>query len=139
MNNIYISDDYPTSEEYMELRTKVEWYNTSREAVDRGLTNSNFCCILRDNQKLVGMGRIVGDGVFTFFIVDIIIHPDYQGLGLGKKIMNRIISFLDENASENAYITLLAAEGKESFYKKFGFIERPIDGYGAGMMLKLKK
>jgi hypothetical protein len=32
-------------------------------------------------------------------------------------------------------VNLMAAQGKEGFYKKFGFAERPNDGHGAGMSL----
>lgn len=50
-------------------------------------------------------------------LVDIVIHPDYQSRGIGKKVVNEILKQL------NGYnfITLTAAPNKDEFYKKLGW------------------
>jgi hypothetical protein len=51
--------------------------------------------------------------------------------------MTYIKSKLDQG--EIAYVALMAAKGKEGFYQKFGFEERPNDHLGAGMTQWIKK
>lgn len=47
--------------------------------------------------------------------------------------MKRIINYLNKTATGSAVVGLLASKNKESFYKKFGFIERPNESLGSGM------
>jgi len=50
-------------------------------------------------------------------IKDMAIHPHYQGKGLGKKIIEKLI----EDSKEHKKIILYAVPSKEPFYAKFGF------------------
>ncbi|WMM25229.1 GNAT family N-acetyltransferase [Tissierella sp. MB52-C2] len=59
-------------------------------ASEIGLNNSIFIVTLRDCDKLVGMGRIIGDKGCFYHIVDTAVAPSYQGKGLGKLIMSEI-------------------------------------------------
>lgn len=133
-----ILKEIPSPEEYISLRNSVGWLTPDNDACTRGLPSSCYCVTIREEKKLIAMGRIIGDGVFTFFIVDIIVHPDYQKKGLGRAIMENIFEYLKGNAAEYAYIALMAAKGKEAFYEKFGFILRPNESLGAGMILDFK-
>ena len=65
------------------------------------------------------MGRIVGDGVLNFDIVDVAIDPQHQGKGLGRKIMEALMLWLREKATTGAYVTLIA--DVPELYEKFGF------------------
>ena len=65
------------------------------------------------------MGRIVGDGAFYFYIQDIVVHPDHQGKGIGKEILNALMKFLESNAPDKAFIGLFASNGKVKFYEKY--------------------
>lgn len=65
------------------------------------------------------MGRIVGDGRYNFEVVDIAVDPQYQGQGLGRQIMENIMAFLNRNAPEGSYISLVA--DVPELYEKFGF------------------
>ena len=90
------------------------------EAAKKALPNSLFGVHLIINNCTVGMGRVVGDGALNFEIVDVAVDPQYQGQGLGRIIMQYIMEYLNENAPEGAYITLLA--DVPELYKKFGFV-----------------
>jgi ribosomal protein S18 acetylase RimI-like enzyme len=70
-----------------------------------------------------------------FYIQDVIVHPHFQGKGIGKAMMKDLMNYLDRYASKGSFIGLMAAKGKERFYKSFGFAERPNDIYGAGMCI----
>ncbi len=85
------------------------------------------------------MARVLFDFGYTAYITDVIVHPDYQGKGIGTQLVNNILDFLKENSDENEFMSyvLIANKGKEDFYKKFGFVARPTDCLGAGMTLRL--
>ena len=70
-----------------------------------------------DNEKLIGVGRSVADGYDVSYICDVAIHPDYQGFGIGKAIVNKLVEFSDGYNK----IILFASKGKEPFYAKLGF------------------
>jgi GNAT superfamily N-acetyltransferase len=119
------------------LRQAVGWSCAPDEALLTSLQNTEFCVRVRHQDQTVGMGRIVGDRGFIYFVADVIVHPDYQGQGIGGKIMSEVMDYLRKNAPPHAYITLMAAQGKEAFYEKFGFFSRPTEKYGPGMMVEL--
>ncbi len=80
-------------------------------------TNSLFKVFVFDAERLIGVGRCLADGFDCSYICDVAIHPDYQGGGLGKKIVEQLI----ELSSEHQKIILYANPGKEGFYTKLGF------------------
>ncbi len=94
------------------------------------LSKSSFVYSVWNGKKLVGLGRIMEDGVMCMFY-DIGVHPDYQGKGVGKKIMNALIKKVKNK--KFASIGLFAWEenpGNIPFYEKFGF-----ERVGTGMEL----
>ncbi len=60
------------------------------------------------------MGRVVGDGAVYFYIQDIVVHPEHQGKGIGENIMSALMTYLQENAPDKAFIGLFASKGKRS-------------------------
>lgn len=56
-------------------------------------------------------------------MVDVMVLPQFQGLGIGKKIMARLMERIDAKilTGEISFISLIAADGKNGFYKEFGF------------------
>jgi ribosomal protein S18 acetylase RimI-like enzyme len=69
-----------------------------------------------DGDKLVGFGRAISDGVYQAGIYDCAVLPEYQGQGIGKRIVEQILSRLP-----TCNVVLYAAPGKEGFYGKLGF------------------
>lgn len=120
---------------YFDLRTSVEWINFSPEHTQIALENSVLDIVAYDQEKAIGMGRIVGDGAIYCYVQDVVIHPDYQGKGIGSTILNKLIEKVTQNLEdgERMSLGLVAAEGKESFYRKFGFKDLPHEASGAGM------
>ncbi|MFB9759136.1 GNAT family N-acetyltransferase [Ectobacillus funiculus] len=117
-----ISNYALTLEEYKYLCSVVGWEDyMNLEVAEISLKNSVFAVTVKDRSKVIGMGRIVGDGAIYFYIQDVVVHPDYQGMGIGKKIMNALIEYLKENAPNKAFVGLFASEGNENFYEKYDF------------------
>jgi predicted GNAT family N-acyltransferase len=123
-----------TVDEFIDLRNSVGWGIPEKQAIAIGLENSLFSvCIERDGQ-LIGYGRVIGDRGFTVYIQDVIVKPAFQKQGTGSNIMSIIMNHIKENYGKGTYVGLMASRGKEEFYKRFGFIERPNDHFGAGMI-----
>ena len=122
MKNYMIESNIPALEEYKYLCESVGWTNYMNfEVVETSLKNSIHCIMVKENEQIVGMGRIVGDGAIYFYIQDIVVHPDYQKHGIGNEIMNHLVEYLKTNAPDKAFVGLFASQGKETFYEKFNF------------------
>lgn len=123
----------PTLEEYTRLRELAGWRKFDIQAAAESLPKSLYFICCEDRNELVAMGRVVGDSKLCFYIQDVIVKPSYQGKGIGRKIMEHSMDYISANACENSFIALLSAKGKEGFYAKFGFKNRPDEQYGMGM------
>ena len=123
-----------TTEEYLELRQAVGWSVFPTEQAEGGLQNSHVICF-RNNDKAVALGRVIWDHGYSVLIADVIVAPEYQGKGLGRKLMEAIMEYIRSllKPGYRIMISLMAAENKQGFYKKFGFIERPSEFLGPGM------
>lgn len=128
---------FVTPEEYNHLRRSVGWHEFDATSVGKSLERSMFCITVTDGNKLVGMGRVIGDERLDFYIKDVIVIPEYQGMHIGTGIMERVMTFISRNAINGASVVLMSATGKEGFYRKFGFTERPNSNQGAGMNLEI--
>ncbi len=126
-------------EEYNALVKAVGWTERHTGQAQVGLSNS-VSFVARVEGTPVGMTRIVTDGGYIALIVDMIVHPDYQGKGLGKTLMRMAMGYLRQRIPEGAfiYLNLMSAKGKDEFYKKLGFTERPCEIFGAGFTMVLK-
>ena len=127
--------DYITSEEYLELRRRVGWCEFPLEEAQAGIDNSYMITCARDEEKAIGVVRLLWDGGYIAFLSDVIVDPDYQGQGIGKKLVESVIQRVkaDMKPGYKVKMCLMAAKGKEPFYEKFGFSERPNENLGAGM------
>lgn len=70
--------------------------------------NTLYGISIRDSETLVAMGRVIGDGVCNFEIVDVAVDPSYQGQGLGRKVMEYIESYLSSVALPGTYVSMIA-------------------------------
>jgi len=113
--------------EYCNLRKDVGWHIPKKENVILSLSGSLYSVCAFDGERLVGFGRIVGDGGLYFYIQDLIIQPSFQGNGIGSRIMEMLMTRAFELAPPHcgAYIGLMVAPGLESFYETFGFKKLP--------------
>ncbi len=91
--------------------------NKNATDLKTAFSNSRFVCFARDQGKLVGVGRALADGVDCSYLCDIAVLPSHQGTGLGKKIVDRLLTL----SASHKKVILYAVPGKESFYRKFGF------------------
>ena len=139
LNNISFTDTI-TVEEYNDLRTSVDFITVCPNRAETALKNSLYLLVALDGTRPAGMARVVGDGGYVDFICDVIVRPEYQSHGLGRRIIETVLAWLKEqvNDGETIMINLMSAMGKEPFYEKLGFHERPFGNHGSGMSQWLK-
>lgn len=136
MNLKYVPK-FPSANEYNMLTEAVGWGKRKESIIEEALKNTLYSLCVYDNEKLIGYGRIIGDKTIFLYIHSVMVIPEYQGKGIGTGIMNELIKQIDEYKKVNPNIRtyLGASKGKESFYEKFGFVTRPNEYLGAGMIL----
>lgn len=130
-----IFGDKLTAEDYNNLREKVNWSRLTDKQAVRGLENTTFLITAKVKDKYIGMGRVLFDYGCTAYICDVIVVPEYQKQGIGKRIMELLINRVAHAADQGDKIMFIlgASKGKENFFAKLGFGLRPSDFYGAGM------
>ncbi len=130
-NTIILNEELPSINDYWDLFLTTGWnseYNFSITDLEKAIKNSWYSVSIYENNKMIGFGRIISDGVHHALIVDLIIHPDFQNKGLGSILLDKLVNKCKESKIRD--IQLFAAENKFEFYEKFGFEKRPISAPG---------
>lgn len=125
-----------STDEYNSLRRSVGWKVLDVEQARRGLDNSMLVIVARRDGQAIGSARVIGDGGYMYLIADVMVRPDCQGLGVGKAMLVRINEWLEDLGKDGRCVmaNLMATKGNEGFYEKLGFISRPNDEMGPGMV-----
>ncbi|MBU3573474.1 GNAT family N-acetyltransferase [Priestia aryabhattai] len=95
----------------------VGWKNHDEEKIKKVFQSSNVVAIAYDENKIVGFGRALSDGVFNAAIYDVVIDKEYQNKGIGQKIIENLLAPLNDISC----VHLVSTAGNEEFYKKAGF------------------
>ncbi|WP_224704505.1 GNAT family N-acetyltransferase [Devosia aquimaris] len=123
----------PRPDDFVKLRSDCGWGEIGLDTATRALERSVIDLTCFEGEQLIGMGRVVGDGVLYFYLQDIIVRPSHQNRSIGRQIVSKLLEECLARAAMGATIGLMSAKGKETFYRHFGFQERPTDKLGAGM------
>ena len=120
---IELLESFPDASTYRRLRAETGLSSKTHEAAERGLANTLYGVSLLHAGEVVGMGRVIGDNGTVFAVVDIAVRRDYQGQGLGKRIMAALDAWLRANAPASAYVMLIADGEAKHLYAQFGFVD----------------
>jgi GNAT superfamily N-acetyltransferase len=120
----------PTVGEYRRLREAVGWDAMTDQGIATGLANARYSCVVVRGDEVVACGRVVGDGGMYFYVQDVIVLPELHGQGLGERVMRAVMRYLEATARPGTFVGLMAAEGVERFYERYGFRRRPDDRPG---------
>ncbi|MFE1630053.1 GNAT family N-acetyltransferase [Brevibacillus reuszeri] len=116
----------PTLEEFHQLCVSVGWEKMMNfNVIDDSLENSLYSVVVLSKSKIIGMGRIIGDGYVYFYLQDIVVLPEFQNTGIGTMIMDKLMSFLKGNAPDKAFIGLFSSSEGKNLYEKYGFNQYP--------------
>jgi GNAT superfamily N-acetyltransferase len=132
VSGFVVDERVPTVAELRLLNDAVGWHDLPADdaAVARGLAASLFgVCVICDGET-IACGRVIGDGAVYFYLQDVMVKPDWQGMGAGRLVLEAIEGYLRRAAPDGAFVGLMAAAGKAGFYERFGFAARPSDEPG---------
>lgn len=134
---ISIKENVNSIEEFNYLYDAVGWGSYEEKVSEKALANTMYSVSVYDDDKIIGYGRIIGDGICFLYIHDVMVIPKYQNKKIGSQIMNKLIEKVNQIKIENPYVRVYlgASKGKEKFYERFGFITREDANLGRGMIL----
>ena len=85
--------------------------------IARSFHNSTFVASAWDGDELVGAVRVLSDGIQRSVIYDLAVLPEYQGQGIGKRMVARCLEEFPDTQ-----FTLGTGSKNFVFYERFGFI-----------------
>lgn len=120
----YIIKEYENydDQEVSSLYESVGWinYTNNPQMLKNAYENSLKIYAAYLNDKLVGIIRVVGDGFSVVFIQDLLVYPEYQRMGIGTALLQKV-----SEEYSNVYQLHLLTEDTEKtiqFYKSIGFV-----------------
>ena len=123
--------------EVLALYASVGWANYTREPEMLRLAFKHSLKIFAAfvGEQLVGIIRAVGDGYSVVFVQDLLIHPDFQRLGIGRKLLNHI----QAEFTDVYHLHLMTDDTEKtlSFYRSLGF--ESVGEMGASALTWIKK
>jgi N-acetylglutamate synthase-like GNAT family acetyltransferase len=93
--------------------------NRSIEDLGIAIANSDPVITMWDSHSLIGFARATSDGIYRATIWDVVIHPEYRGVGLGSKLVEAVLNHPKIHKVERVY---LMTTHQQKFYEKIGFI-----------------
>ena len=108
-------------EDILHLYQAVGWtnYTNQPQMLEQALSHSLVIYLALDDDAVVGLIRLIGDGFSSVFVQDLIVLPSYQRQGIGSALMKEALEDYKE-----VYQVQLATEQTEKnvgFYRSMGF------------------
>ncbi len=117
--NIIFSENKDFNRNELEsLFLSVNW--SSGQYADKlvvAMKNSHSVISAWHNDELIGLVNCLSDGIMTAYFHYLLVHPDFQGKGIGQELIQRILSKYESYARK----ILIGYDEKVPFYEKIGF------------------
>jgi N-acetylglutamate synthase-like GNAT family acetyltransferase len=105
----------------LELQRNAPWCrHRSLQQLVKAIHNSQLLLTAWEENRLVACARVLTDYVYRAVVFDVIVHPDYQGKGLGRQLMEQVVNH--PSLKEVEYYFLYTAD-KQGFYRRLGWQE----------------
>lgn len=107
-----------------ELFQKAAFWARDRKIEDLAIAIANSEPVVSawNGQQLIGCARATSDGIYRATIWDVVLHPEYQGAGLGRKLVETVLSHPRVHRVERVY---LMTTHQQCFYERIGFQPNP--------------
>lgn len=115
----YTEEKIFTMEQVQELFLSVNWVSGNYpERLYKALMNSSTVLTVWDDDRLVGLARVLDDTEMLAQIHYVLVHPDHQGQGIAGKM----VEYIKDKYKDFMYIDGMP-ENKNNvpFYEKHGF------------------
>ena len=111
-------DDRIEVDEVVELYRANGWSSAEKPVeLMAALRNSHSLATARIAGRLVGLGNAISDGHLVVYYPHLLVHPQFQGRGIGRKLMEAL-----QERYRGFHQQMLTADGKAiEFYRKMGF------------------
>ena len=120
MDHSWVYDDSAVDwGELSELYRKATLGEKSPKDLETVFSNSRLKCFVYANEELVSVGRALADGHDCSYIADVAVHPEFQGKGLGKAIIGKLVALSEGHKK----IILYANPGTEGLYQRVALSE----------------
>ena len=118
---IFSFDKKPTTDQIIELYDKAGLSRPTKDKarIQKMFEASNLVVTAWINDDLVGVSRSVTDWVWTCYLADLAVHPDFKKKGIGKEL----VRLTKEKLGEQVMILLLSAPSAIEYYPKIGMIK----------------
>ncbi|MFN5855129.1 MAG: GNAT family N-acetyltransferase [Pseudanabaenaceae cyanobacterium] len=105
-----------------ELFNRAAFWAKDRSVAQLAIALANSCPVVTvwDGERLIGHARATSDGVYRATIWDVVIDPEYQGFGLGRKLVQTVLAHGRMRHVERVY---LMTTQQQKFYERIGFNE----------------
>lgn len=114
----YSTSPVPEVQEIAALYLANNWSSGKKpDLVRKALEKSDSLVVARRGGALVGLVNALSDGHLVVYYPHLIVHPDYQGKGIGRALMERIMKGYAEIHQQ----VLISDDHAEPFYRKLGF------------------
>jgi len=115
---VYLESAEPDATARVALYRAVGWLAAEKpERLRLGLLNSDALVTAWEGERLVGLGNALSDGHLVVYYPHLLVHPDYQGRGIGRRLVERLRA-----RYRGFHQQLLVADGGAvEFYRRCGF------------------
>lgn len=119
MNIQYTTEKKFTKKEVQDLFLSIGWISGQYPSrLYKALMNSSTVITAWNENKLVGLVRVLDDTEMVAFMHYVLVHPEYQGHGIAATM----IEMVKDKYKDYLYIEIMPEESKNAaFYKRFGF------------------
>lgn len=122
MGLTYITSKAIETEKIIKLYSDAEWsaYTNDPALLQQALLQSLMVISAWDEAELVGLIRVVGDGLTIIYIQDILVLKAYRNRGIATQLMQRV---LEHYAAVRQKVLLTDdAPDVRGLYEKNGFV-----------------
>lgn len=134
--SIHISRGLPEVAEYLDFRNITGDPPLEKSAAEAALAHSLFGVVVRNEaSELIGMGRVVGDGVMFFQMVDLRVRPGDQEAAIAGMMVEELLSCLRDSAPKDAEVTVITDVSGIKLYQSAGFRLLYPERYGMAISL----
>lgn len=123
MSEITVKYNELTAEEFILLWESVWGNGPSLEQTKLAMAHTLFRVSFYEDGNVFAMARMIGDMGLDYYIKDVVVKPEYQGKGYGRKLIDELMKFINEHGVKDTgiFVELCAVPDKMPFYKKLGF------------------
>ncbi|MBE9918258.1 GNAT family N-acetyltransferase [Paenibacillus donghaensis] len=119
--DIKYTSELPTEENIYDLYEDLDWnkfLQLNKERLLTAMKQSWYAIYAYHDDRLIGTGRIVSDGIINAYFCGLGVHPDYRNKGIGSEITRQLA---ERCQKENLHLQFFCEEGLVPYYEKMNF------------------